>query len=73
MEELVYQKGTAFLKSIWDAPPESICLLCPVCGGTVLFAPDWKRAREFAVHPGAYCTVDRKHFIVMFELTPEAK
>lgn len=35
-----------------------------------MFVPDWKRARELTVHPGAYCTVDRRHLTVVFEETP---
>ncbi|WP_395732633.1 hypothetical protein [Prosthecobacter sp.] len=38
-----------------------------------MFVPDWKRARELTVHPGAYCRVDRRHLTVMFDMAPEQR
>jgi len=70
MEEFIFNTDPAFLEKLWTIPQESLRLLCPVCGGDVMFAPDWKRAREFTVHPGAYCTTDRRHLTVVFEQAP---
>ncbi len=71
MEELIFKSAPAFLEKLWAMPQDSVRLLCPVCGGDVMCAPDWKRARELTVHPGAYCTVNRRHLTVMFDLAPE--
>lgn len=73
MEELIFKTDPAFLEILWTTPQETLRLLCPVCGGDVLFAPDWKRARELTIHPGAYCTVDRRHLTVMFDMAPEQR
>ena len=70
MEELIFKSDRAFLETLWTKSQESLRLLCPVCGGEVMFAPDWKRARELTVHPGAYCTVNRRHLTVVFEEAP---
>lgn len=73
MEEIIFKTDPAFLEILWATPQETLHLLCPVCGGDVMFAPDWKRARELTIHPGAYCTVDRRHLTVMFDLAPEQR
>ncbi len=54
MEELIFKTDHAFLEKLWTTPLETLRLLCPVCGGDVMFAPDWKRARELTIHPRAY-------------------
>lgn len=71
MEELIFKSDPAFLEKLGTQSQKSFRLLCPVCQGDVMYAPDWKRARELTVHPGAYCTVDRRHLTVMFDLAPE--
>ena len=73
MEELIFKTDHAFLEKLWTTPLETLRLLCPVCGGDVMFAPDWKRARELTIHPGAYCMVDRRHLTVMFDMAPEQR
>lgn len=73
MEELIFKTEPAFMEALWAVPQETLRLLCPVCGGDVMFVPDWKRARELTVHPGAYCRVDRRHLTGMFDMAPEQR
>ncbi|TDU71178.1 ribonuclease [Prosthecobacter fusiformis] len=70
MLELDYQSGTAFLKRVWNLDEAEVLIRCPICKAKVIFAPSWETAHKYKVHPGAYCSVDRKHLTVMFELTP---
>lgn len=73
MEELIFKTDPAFLEKLWMTPQGALRLLCPVCEGDVLIVPDWKRARELTIHPGAYCSVDRRHLTVMFDMAPEQR
>jgi hypothetical protein len=68
MEKLAFKTDAAFLRRIWNAPENSLQLLCPICSAPVQFAPTWDRARRLAIHPGAYRSANRKHLTVIFEL-----
>jgi len=71
MQDLVFRADSAFLMEIWKLSDDEMLLRCPVCNARVIFAPTWERARRHGVHPGAYCTKDEKHLMMMFELDPE--
>ena len=68
MQTLTYRSGGGFIASLLKLDPYQVRLLCPVCGEEMIFAPTRELAQKHRVHPGAYCSVDRKHLTVMFEL-----
>jgi hypothetical protein len=71
MEKLVFSSDLAFLNKVWKLTEEEVLILCPICNGRVIFAPNWNLARIHGVPPGAYCSVDRKHLTAMFEIDLE--
>lgn len=71
MKDAVFRTDSDFLREIWNLPEEELRLRCPICNAPVIFAPTFERARKHRTHPGAYCSVDRKHLTEMFELAPE--
>ena len=71
MLELEFQSDPVFLNRVWNLTEAEVLIRCPVCKAKVIFAPNWESARKYQVHPGAYCSVDRKHLTAMFELALE--
>ena len=69
-ETLTYNSSIEFLMDVMQRDPKDVRLVCPHCGGELIFAPTWESAKENGVHPGIYCPTDKEHVSSMFELVP---